>query len=223
MATVLEPTLVEGQALTATALAERFGEIPLKRILFDPLPGTATVADAERIIETEGRLVELVDGVLVEKAMGAFEGVLACYLAHLLWDYLEEHDIGIAGGADTMLRILPKQVRIPDVAFIAWEKLPGRKFPRKRVPSLVPDLAVEVLSEDNSETEMDGKLHDYFTSGVQLVWYIDPEKHTVEVYTTPVLKTTLGENDVLRGGDVLPGLEIKLRAFFHCVEREDKA
>jgi Uma2 family endonuclease len=222
MATVLDPAEVELEALTATALAERFGAIPLDRILFDPLPGTATVADAERIIESEGRLVELVDGVLVEKAMGAYAGVLACYLAHLLWEYLEKHGIGIAGGADTMLRILPEQVRIPDVAFISWDRLPGRKFPRKPVPNLVPNLAVEVLSEGNSPTEMERKLNDYSASGVELVWYIDPEKCTVEVYTSPNLKTVLSERDILGGGGVLPGLEIDLQSFFRHVPREDE-
>lgn len=222
MTTVLESPSVKTKVFTATALAERFGAIPLERILFDPLPGTATVADAERVIEKEGRLVELVDGVLVEKAMGAYEGVLAGYLVHLLWDYLEEHDIGIAGGADTMLRILPEQVRIPDVAFICWNRLPGRKFPRKRVPNLVPNLAVEVLSEGNSPTEMEHKLNDYFASGVELVWYIDPEKCTVEVYTGPNLKTVLSERDKLGGGAVLPGLEIDLQSFFRHVLREDE-
>jgi hypothetical protein len=80
----------------------------------------------------------------------------------------------------------------------------------------------KVLSEADSPTEMEHKLNDYFTSGVELVWYIDPEKCTVEVFTSPVLKTMLSERGVLDGGIVLPGLAIDLQSFFRHVPREDE-
>ena len=46
----------------------------------------------------------------------------------------------------------------------------------------VPDLAVEILSEANTEAEMDRKLHEYFQAGVRLVWRIEPKTRTARAY-----------------------------------------
>ena len=67
--------------------------------------------------------------------------------------------------------------------FIAWERFPNRQLPREPIPALAPDLAIEVLSEGNTEQEMQRKLHDYFTAGVRLVWYIDPRSRSAKSYT----------------------------------------
>ena len=72
-------------------------------------------------------------------------------------------------GESAATQLLPEQVRIPDVAFVSWDRLPERKVPREPLPSAVPDLAVEVLSKSNTKQEMDRKLQDYFQSGVRLV------------------------------------------------------
>ncbi len=91
---------------------ERLGQVPLERIRMFPAPGTATVEDVERLCDREPkRLCELVDGVLVEKPMGHVESQLAVRLSHLLSGYLDEHDLGIAVGADGPHRIFPEQVQ----------------------------------------------------------------------------------------------------------------
>ena len=66
-------------------------------------------------------------------------------------------------------------VRIPDVAFTSWERLPGRRVPPEPIPELAPDLAVEVLSQSNTEAEMTRKRGEYFAAGVRLVWLVDPD------------------------------------------------
>jgi Uma2 family endonuclease len=58
-------------------------------------------------------------------------------------------------------------------------------FTRRTIPKLAPYLAVEVLGKGNTKREMDRKLKDYFLAGVQLVWFVDPAKRTVEVFTAP--------------------------------------
>ena len=74
------------------------------------------------------------------------------------------------------MKLAEKLVRIPDVSFTNWDRVPGRVVPDAPVPDLAPDLAVEVLSEGNTREEMERKLKEYFHSDVQLVWYIDPRK-----------------------------------------------
>ena len=58
------------------------------------------------------------------------------------------------------------------------------------------------------------KLKDFFAAGVELVWYIDPAKRTVRVYTGVDDCTILKNGDTLDGGDVLPGFRVSIRELF---------
>jgi len=199
---------------TAVDLAARFGPIPLSRIRSIPPPGTAREEDVVEIHDREDRLCELVDGVLVEKAMGTYEAYLALLLGRLLGNFVEEHYLGIVLGADGMMRLAPGLVRIPDVSFISWDRLPGRKVPRAAMAELAPDLAVEVISRGNTAQEMDRKLADYFAAGVRLVWYVYPVPRQVKVYSAPDRQVAVGEQETLTGGEVLPGFRLSLRELF---------
>ncbi len=205
---------------TLADLQHRLGDIPPGRIRMDPPPGTATAADVTRLQEKEGVLCELVDGVLVEKTMGLRESILAIWIARLLGDFADKHNLGfIAGEAGTM-EMLPELVRIPDVSFLAWDRLPGRKIPREPIPELAPNLAVEVLSDSNTPAEMKRKRRDYFEAGVELVWEVDPDARSVVVWISARESTTLADPaDTLDGGDVLPGFATTLRELFKELDR----
>jgi Uma2 family endonuclease len=86
--------------------------------------------------------------------------------------------------------------------------------PRQPIPELVPDLAVEVLSEGNTRREMEQKLREYFSAGVRLVWYVDPVLQEVHVYTAPNQREVLTADHILRGGEVLPGFTLPVRQLF---------
>jgi Uma2 family endonuclease len=202
---------------TLADILDRLG-VPPHRILFRPYPGTATVEDVVTLEARENRLAELVDGVLVEKAMGFFESSLACVLIHLIWVYLETHPLGIVAGPDGMMRLAPGLVRIPDVSFVSWDQFPDRRVTREPVPSIHPDLAVEVLSQSNTRAEMDRKLGDYFAAGARLVWYLDPADRTVRVFTAPDRVSLVDEAGTLDGGDVLPGFVLPVREWIARAE-----
>ena len=163
---------------TMADLRKRLGNIPLDRIRFQPAPGTATVKDVVDVERRENRSCELVDGTLVEKALGAREAYVAWVLGHLLGLYLDQNDIGVGLSSDGMMRIAPGLVRIPDLSFISWDKLPDRVLPDEPVPDLAPDLAVEILSDGNTPAEMKRKVGEYFDAGVRLVWLIDVKKRS---------------------------------------------
>lgn len=84
---------------------------------------------------------------------------------------------------------------------------------------LVPDLAVEVLSEGNTPKEMSRKLDEYFGAGVRLVWSVDHRKRTVDVFTQKDACVTLEERQSLTGGDVLPGFKLPLKKLFADLPR----
>src|SRR4029453_3829595 len=110
----------------------------------------------------------LVDGVLVEKAMGLRESYLAIVLSTILWNFVQLRNLGVVTGEAGMMRLMAGLVRIPDVAFISWTRLPHQCVPTEPVPDLAPDLAVEVLSAGNTSGEMARKRQEYFAAGVHL-------------------------------------------------------
>jgi Uma2 family endonuclease len=204
---------------TLADLLEQLGGIAPDRVRFRPAPGTATEEDVLAIRHSpERRLCELVDGVLVEKAMGFRESYLAGILITLLWAFVRPRNLGIVTGADGMMRLFPGLVRIPDVAFLSWNRFPNRHVPTEPIPDVAPDLAVEVLSAGNTAREMARKRQDYFAAGVHLVWQVDPRTRTVEVFTAPAQSTILHEIHVLDGGTVLPGFTLPLQELFAALD-----
>jgi Uma2 family endonuclease len=196
---------------TIQRLRRHFGMIPAERILLDPPPGTATEKDAYRANEIEGRLCELVDGVLVEKTMGEEESGLEMWLGYILFKYLVKHNLGKLLGPDGFLRLMPGLLRAPDLSFITWARYPRNPPPYPRV---APDLAVEVISPGNTRQEIARKRREYFACGGRLVWEIDPRKRTVTVYTSPKKYKVLGVKDTLNGGEVLPGFKLRVAKQF---------
>ena len=123
-------------------------------------------------------------------------------------------NLGLVSGPDGALRLFAGRVRIPDVAFVSWGRLPGRRRPPQPLPDLVPDLAAEVLSAGNTAAEMARKLQEYFTAGVRLVWVIDPPKKTARVYRTPEEFQRVAADGTLDGEEVLPGFRVSLTELF---------
>jgi Uma2 family endonuclease len=204
---------------TIEDLVEQLGGIPLRRIRMTPTPGTATETD---LLEAEGRyhsLFELVDGVLVEKAIGYRESILAAALGGILLDFVGPRNLGVVSGPDGMVRLFPGLVRGPDVAYATWDCFPDRRIPDEPIPTLAPDLVVEVLSESNTVREMERKRGEYFSQGVSVVWEIDPETRTATVYKADGTVIELTESDRLDGGDVLPGFSLELRELFAELDR----
>lgn len=200
---------------TAVDLIERFGAIPLHRVVQNPPPGTATEQDVIDLDDHEDRLCELVDGTLVEKTVGTYESYLAVYLIELIGSHVRKHKLGIVLGEGGMMRLAPGLVRIPDVSFISWDRLPGRRVPHESIPDLAPDLAVEVISKSNTRKEMDRKLQDYFAAGTRLAWFVyHSPRHEVRVYVKPEEFSVVRESEALDGGDVLPGFRLTVSDLF---------
>jgi Uma2 family endonuclease len=218
----MSPTLTAAPE-TFADLLDRLGHVPAWRIRLQPPPGTATERDVLEIHARTKRLYELIDGALVEKAMGFRESALAGLLIEVIRQYLRQHRLGTVAGESGMMRLVTGRVRIPDVSFVSWDKLPGRRLPEEPIPDLSPDLAVEVLSESNTAEEMAIKRREYFASGTRLVWQIDPATRTAEVFTGPDQSVTLDQSQSLDGGDVLPGFALSLRELFAELDRQPPA
>src|SRR5437016_2976320 len=83
---------------TLADLLEKLGDIDPGRVRFHPPPGTATEKELIAVYDRENWPCELVDGVLVEKAVGTLESLLASALIHFLGEFVYERDLGVVLG-----------------------------------------------------------------------------------------------------------------------------
>ncbi len=200
-------------------LHERLGGVPLERIRLTPYPGSATEAD----LETNGDATcELIDGVLVEKAMGTREAMLGQWINRVLGNFVEEHDLGVVLGGDGFIKVRKGNVRAPDGTYIPWSAMPENEFPSGAYWSVQPALIFEVLSPTNTKAEIDRKLKELFEIGCRIAWVIDPKTRTATIYTSLTRRKTIDENGILDGGRILPGFQLPMADLFAKLARKKK-
>jgi Uma2 family endonuclease len=84
--------------------------------------------------------------------------------------------------------------------------------------TFAPDLAIEVFSSSNRETDMLEKIESYLEAGTQLAWVAYPAKRAVNVCrrnpdgSLHIRKVDI--NGVLDDEDVLPGFKLAVKAVF---------
>ena len=165
---------------------------------------------------------ELVAGVVQPMTpAGGPHGVVNMHLARLLGGHVHAHRLGLLFSPDTgfVLRRGPDTVRCPDVALVAADRLSPEGV-RRGFPELAPDLAVEVRSPFDRTRASWAKVAEYLGFGVREVWTIDPDARTVTVHRPDGATRRLGEDDVLDGGDVVPGFRCAVAELFEGVARE---
>lgn len=146
-------------------------------------------------------------------ASGGHGGVAGSIFGYI-WQYLQTHPVGRAFAAETGFIIArnPDTVRAPDVAVLRTARLamvPKRGF----VPG-PPDLAVEVISPDDSWSEVIAKAEQWLAAGAVSVWVANPETTTIHVYRAGAQVLVYQINDTLTNEPVLPGFELKLADVF---------
>jgi Uma2 family endonuclease len=202
--------------LTVADLLHDLGDIPPQRVRMKPAPGLATLDD---LFQQKNAHCELVDGTLVEKAMGHEESFLAMWLAMKLNMFVINHNLGTISGEQGLYELPDENVRGPDISFVSWSKYPNRKRTRDPIPFIAIDLVVEVLSPGNTLREMERKRREYFASGVSLVWEVDPRQRIVTIFDSVDHCEELAVGDTLTGGTVLPGFSQPLSELFAELDR----
>lgn len=179
-------------------------------------PASMTVAEFEVYPFPDGK-VELVRGEpRVMSPAGGGHGVVQGNLSRLLLPFVHEHRLGrvFNDGVGFELIALPRTVRNPDLSFVRSDRLPPGGIRRRGFLKMAPDLAVEVLSPDESAAELQEKIDDYQASGTPLIWVIDPDRCTVRVLELYAPERVLGANQTLDGGDVIPGFTCPVSELF---------
>ena len=166
-------------------------------------------------IVADGSRYELSRGGLVPMTpVGIRHSAVVSKVERLLGNFVEKHGLGLVGPEGGFyLRRNPDTLRAPDVAFISKARLDKEGIPDK-FADFPPDLAIEVLSPEDTATEVQKKVEEYLTAGVPLVWIVDPAIQRVTVYRSLQDIKILSADQDLDGGEVIPGFRVKVAEIF---------
>ncbi len=173
----------------------------------------------------DGECYELVRGQLVERNMGFESGWVGSRLLIRLGRYCEEHQLGDVLQSEVGYQCFPHEpglVRKPDASFIRRGRLPGGTLP-KGWAKFPPDLAVEVVSPNDSSDDLEEKLADYERAKIPLIWVISLASRTVMVYRADGTVSRLHENDELSGEAIIPGFRCPIREILPPLEEPETA
>ncbi len=110
----------------------------------------------------------------------------------------------------------PDTVRAPD-----WSLMWPEEAKARREGAWIaggPNLAVEVVSPDDTWAEVQEKVDEYLGAGTQCVWVIYPDARTVHVIRPDAPTAVLRAGDTLPGDPVLPGFSLPLDELFGMPE-----
>jgi Uma2 family endonuclease len=141
--------------------------------------------------------------------------VIAGWFIFFFNQYLLENPIGYVSVPDGGFEMANGNVRQPDAAYISRERYPKLK---DKVFPVAPDIAVEVVSPSESAQKVRDKVNDYLSSGTTYVWVAYPDDQSVDVHTlnqdgTVTVRKVSGD-EILEGGDVLPGFTLTVKRVF---------
>jgi Uma2 family endonuclease len=145
---------------------------------------TLLTADDLFHLPDDGMRHELVRGELrTMPPAGGLHGSIANRLANRITNFVEPRGLGEVFAAETGFWIdhNPDVVRAPDVAFVAAGRLPEGVVPVTYV-DLVPDLLAEVVSPNDTATEVEEKVHDWLRAGSRMVLVLHWRTKSVTVY-----------------------------------------
>ncbi len=164
----------------------------------------------------DGFRYELVRGELRRMTpAGNVHGRVAMNISWPLAQYVKAHDLGTVYAAETGFKLAtdPDTVRAPDVAFVSRQRVEAVGEVEGYWPG-APDLAVEVISPNDSHVEVEEKVLDWLEAGTEMVLAANPRRRLATLYRSQSDITILTGTDVLDGGDVVPGFQLTLREIF---------
>jgi Uma2 family endonuclease len=178
------------------------------------MPTAEPVITDEELLQLprDGCKYEVVDSALVRMSPAGWRHErIIIRLASVLQHHVEAHGLGDVLGSSALFVLPSGNKRGPDVSFLAAGRLQAEAADRP-FPELAPDLAVEVVSPNDSPRQVLDKVGEYLQAGVRLVWVIDPERRQATAYRGLTDVRVVGQDGTLDGEDVLPGFRHPLAA-----------
>jgi Uma2 family endonuclease len=160
---------------------------------------------------------EWIDGQAVEKPdMGLESSRVASRLNRLLDTHVTSNDLGFIFDSEAGYQISvgsSRRVRKPDLSFVARGRFPEDRIPRGN-STIAPDLAVEVISPNDTAEDIEQRIADFLSVGTRLFWVVYPATRSVWVLRRDGSAARLTEAQDLSGEDVIPGFSCPISALF---------
>lgn len=168
--------------------------------------------------EKSDRLLELINGEIVEKMPSEEHGVMQVELSWWIKNWTVANNIKGFIGVEVRHRKAddPHNSRLPDVSF----RYATTPLVEQGAVLQMPDFAAEIQSPDDAPHALREKAYYYLQNGTRLVWilFTRPKVKKVEVCTLTAKGTlaihVVDQGGTLDGGDVLPGVTIPVSKLF---------
>ena len=164
----------------------------------------------------DGFRYELVKGELRRMSpAGQKHGRIAMKVGTALDRHVTASNLGAVYAAETGFLISsdPDTVRAPDVAFVSQKRLDKVGAVEGYWPG-APDLVVEVISPNDTYSEVEEKVLEWLEAGSGIVVVVNPRKNVVTVYRSLTDIVVLTEKETVDAGDVLPGWTMHVKDIF---------
>jgi Uma2 family endonuclease len=185
-----------------------------------PISVSIMTTDELLAMPEDGVERELIRGQLREKPMtrrNPLHSEATVAVGYLLKAWLKQQPKPrgrvLGGEAGFRLRRDPDSTVGIDVAYISAE-LSASTPRRARLVDGPPVLAVEILSPSDKHEEITEKVEEYLAAGVPLVWVIDPDFRTVQVYRPGAEPELFNMQQQFSAEPHLPGLRIAVADMF---------
>jgi Uma2 family endonuclease len=179
------------------------------------MPETGRLVTAEELekFPDDDYRYELVEGRLIRMSpVGLPHGEIVMNIGARLLPHVRRQGLGlVVTEVGFTLKRNPDTVRAPDVAFIRRDRLPADRRGFYNGP---PDLAIEVLSPDDTRSEVRDKVAEYLACGVPLVIVVDPDEQSATVSRPTMEPVRLSGNDVLDLSDIVDGFSCHVQELF---------
>jgi len=190
----------------------------MSRVLDPDESGTSINVESGTAIDVNRKWCELIDGEWVEKPLSCLTGVVGSNLLGLMHGHIRRNRLGLSltGRVAYQLPNSPSnRIRKPDLSFVSVGRV-TLSHDDASLP-IAPDLAVELVSENETADYVQTKLIEYLRAGVRLVWVLYDSTKTVWAYRPEGTAKVYFEADTLPGEDVLPGFAVPVAELFEGV------
>jgi Uma2 family endonuclease len=142
-------------------------------------------------------------------------GAVAANIVVLLKTYAKQNPGWSVATADPGAKLAgdPDVLRKPDVAIVRAERVPTGRGVDGWLDG-APDLAVEVVGDSQTHSDLARKALEYLRAGGKMVWVVDIDRARVVLYTAPDHVRVLGSEETLDGADALPGFRCRVAELF---------
>jgi Uma2 family endonuclease len=180
--------------------------------MVQPIGTKLTVEEFFALPEGRGRY-ELIDGEAVPKVSPKrFHAGTQKALLMLLNDWAQQHGHFYPEWATVLKRRGEDWVPVPDLTYISYVRL-AQDWQEDAACPMPPDLAIEIISPDQSFGEMAEKATDYLTAGVPRVWVVDPRARSITVFYPDAAPRTY-THDMVVTDALFEGLELTVQQVF---------